>query len=51
MTKEQTLAKFLVANIVLKKITYLEAVTARPELKDEIDAYIAEQGLEIDKTK
>lgn len=43
-------AKFLVRNIVLGKITYLEAITARPDLKEQIDAYIEQEGLDIDKT-
>lgn len=44
-------AKFLVRNIVPGKITYLEAIEARPELKEEIDAYIKQQGLNVDKTE
>ena len=43
-------AKFLVRNMVIGKITYLEAVNAKPELKEQIDAYIEQQGLVIDKT-
>ena len=50
MNAQYIFAKFLVMNIVLGKITYLEAVTARPDLKDAIDAYIEQQGLDIDKT-
>ncbi len=44
-------AKFLVRNIVMGKVTYLEVIEAKPELKEQIDAYIEQQGLEIDKTK
>lgn len=43
-------AKFLVRNIVTGKLTYLEAVEAKPELKEQIDAYIEQQGLTVDKT-
>lgn len=49
-TKEQKLAEFLVRNIVLKKVTYLEVVKARPDLKDAVDAYIEQEGIEVDKT-
>ena len=44
-------AKFLVRNIVMGKVTYLEVIEARPELKEQIDAYIEQEHLEIDKTK
>lgn len=43
-------AKFLVRNIVLGKCTYSEAITARPELKEQIDAYVESERLDIDKT-
>lgn len=50
-------ARFLVRNIVLGNITYLEAINSKAAqddvtLKDQIDAYIIEQDLEavIDKT-
>lgn len=50
-------ARFLVRNIVLGNITYLEAINSKaaqddPTLKDQMDAYITEQNLEsvIDKT-
>ena len=42
--------QFLVRNIVMGKVTYLEVVEARPDLKDEIDAYIKQEGLLIDAT-
>lgn len=42
---------YLVNQILLNKLTYQEVVTARPDLKDEIDNYIADKGLDIDKTK
>ena len=44
-------AKFLVRNIIMGKVTYLEAIEAKAELKEEIDAYIEQQGLVVDKTK
>jgi len=44
-------AKFLVRNIVMGKVTYLEVIEAKPELKEQIDTYIEQQGLEIDKSK
>ena len=53
-TKDMIISKvtqFLVRNIVMGKVTYLEVIEARPELKEEIDAYIEQQGLTIDKTK
>lgn len=48
-------AKFLVRNIVLENVTYLEvmdskAVNDDPTLAAQIDAYIKQQGLDIDKT-
>ena len=43
-------AKFLVRNIVLGKVTYQEVITAKPELKEQVDAYITQQGLVIDTT-
>ena len=43
-------AKFLVRNIVMRKVTYLEVVEAKPELKEQVDAYIEQQGLNVDKT-
>jgi hypothetical protein len=42
---------YLVNQIVIGKLTYLEVVAAKPELKDQIDAYITEKELNIDKTK
>jgi hypothetical protein len=47
--------RFLVRNIVLGNVTYLEvmesdAVKDDPTLKTEIDAYIESQDLDIDKT-
>lgn len=47
--------RFLVTNIVLKNVTYLEVMKSKavkddPSLKAEIDEYIESQGLEIDKT-
>jgi hypothetical protein len=42
--------QFLVRNIVMRKVTYLEVIEARPELKDEIDAYIEQEGIKVDKT-
>ncbi len=41
---------YTVNQIVLKKLTYLEVVTARPDFKERIDAYITEKGITIDKT-
>ena len=43
-------AKFLVRNIVMGKVTYREVVEAKPELKEQVDAYIEQQGLNVDKT-
>lgn len=50
MTKITATAKFLVRNIVLGNVTYLEAIEAKPALKEQIDAYIEQQGLPVDKT-
>lgn len=49
-------AKFLVRNIVLGNVTYLEVMDSKAVKEDttlpaQIDAYIKEQGLDIDKTK
>jgi hypothetical protein len=41
---------YLVNQIVLGALTYQEVITARPDLKTKIDAYIAEKNLTIDKT-
>ena len=48
-------AKFLVRNIVLGNVTYLEVMGSKAVKEDEtlpeqIDAYIKEQGLDVDKT-
>lgn len=54
-------AKFLVRNIVLGNVTYLEVMASKavkdseeagetPTLAEQIDAYIEQQGLNIDKT-
>lgn len=43
-------AAFLVRNIVLNNITYKEAIEKKPELKEQIEAYIEQQGLTVDKT-
>lgn len=47
--------RFLVRNIILGNVTYLEVMNANnvkddAELKAEIDEYIESQGLDIDKT-
>lgn len=43
-------AKFLVNNIVDEKVTYKEVIEKKPELKDQIDAYIEQKGYVVDKT-
>lgn len=54
-------AEFLVRNIVMGKVTYLEVMNCKavkeseengenPTLAEQIDAYIKQEGLEIDKT-
>ena len=48
-------AKFLVRNIVLGNVTYLEVMASKAVKDDDtlaaqIDAYIEQQGLDIDKT-
>ena len=45
------LARYLVNQMLLGALTYQEVVTARPDLKIAIDAYIEEKNLDIDKTK
>jgi hypothetical protein len=47
------LVPYLVNQIILGALTYLQVVTKKPELKTQIDQYIIEKGLEdvIDKTK
>jgi hypothetical protein len=41
---------YLVNQIVLGNLTYLEVVTARPDLKVKIDTYIEDKNLVINKT-
>jgi hypothetical protein len=41
---------YLVNQIVMGNLTYQEVITKRPDLKAQIDAYIAEKNLTIDKT-
>lgn len=41
---------YLTNQILLGKLTYQEVVTARPDLKEEMDEYIEYKGLDIDKT-
>ena len=43
-------ARFLVRNMITGKITYLEAINAKPELQEQIDYYIEQQELSIDKS-
>lgn len=44
---------YLVNQILMGKLTYKEIITARTDLKDKIDEYISNKGLDgaIDKTK
>jgi hypothetical protein len=44
---------YLVNQILLGNLTYQEVITKRPDLKDKIDTYIVDKGLEnqIDKSK
>ena len=44
------MAAYLVNQIILGKHTYQEVITARPDLQNKIDTYIAEKTLAIDKT-
>lgn len=41
---------YLVNQIVLGNLTYIEVTTKRPDLKDRIDVYITDKQLNIDKT-
>lgn len=41
---------YLVNQIILARLTYLQVVTARPDLKQELDAYIEDNNLIVDKT-
>lgn len=41
---------YLVNQIVLGNLTYIEVTTKRPDLKARIDTYIADKNLNIDKT-
>lgn len=47
------MARYLVNQILLGTLTYQEIVTKRPDLKEKVDKYIEDKGLEdvIDKTK
>ena len=49
MTNTNTI-KFLVRNMEAKNVTYLEVIKKRPELKEQIDAYIEQHKIDIDKT-
>jgi hypothetical protein len=51
MNKTDILVRYLVNQIVLGALTYQEVVTAKPELKTDMDTYIKEKGIVIDKTK
>ncbi|MDF2844786.1 MAG: hypothetical protein K0R00_3212 [Herbinix sp.] len=42
---------YLVNQIILGKLTYLQVITSKPELKEGIDKYITDNELTIDKTK
>jgi hypothetical protein len=42
---------YLVNQIVLGKLTYLQVVTSKPDLKEGIDNYITAKELAVDKTK
>lgn len=39
-------AKFLIRQMVMGKVTYLECITSRTDLKEEIDRQLALEGLE-----
>ncbi len=45
------MVRYLVNQIVIGKLSYLQVVSARPDMQEEIDNYIAEKQLYIDKTK
>ena len=47
------MAQYLVLQIILGALTYQQIITKRPDLKERIDKYIKDNGLEdeIDKTK
>lgn len=42
---------YLVNQIVIGKLTYQQVITAKQELKEQIDTYIVVKGLVIDTTK
>lgn len=44
-------AKFLVKNIRNGKVTYQEVIAKRPDLKDQIDAYMKQLGMEVPVTQ
>ena len=44
-------AKYLCSQIIIGNLTYLEIVTKIPDLQAQMDAWIDQQGLNIDKTK
>lgn len=42
---------YLVNQIIIGNLTYLQVTTKRPDLKEGIDNYISTNNVEIDKTK
>ncbi len=50
MKKYSATVRYLVNQILINNLTYLQVTAARPDLKKDIEDYIIQENLEIDKT-
>lgn len=50
MKKYSATVRYLVNQILINNLTYLQVTTSRADLKTDIDGYISQEGIEIDKT-
>ncbi len=50
MKKYSATVRYLVNQILMNNLTYLQVTTSRNDLKPDIDGYINQEGIEIDKT-
>nr|WP_295681486.1 hypothetical protein [uncultured Lachnoclostridium sp.]DAD92271.1 MAG TPA: hypothetical protein [Siphoviridae sp. ctQ0C17] len=50
MKKYSATVRYLVNQILINNLNYLQVTTSRNDFKPDIDSYINQEGIEIDKT-